>query len=250
MQKLHELLANLDTNKNKANNMLNEARQLFTNKNFLLEGVKKTYKPLNEDDFRNYKPDDKIVHLATTVKDKINFTKKYVAKAIDEELTKNETNRSATAILKFGDKAIELSICTLMDLEKHVNGIRRVYETIPTLDSTIKWEVSKLEGQDIYESEVDEKFANIADYTVISLAKATKEHKEQVEKVKTMVPVGIWSTINYSGKMSSASKSQILDRIDKLLEAIRVARCKANDTEVIKAKIGEDILNYIHGDLI
>ena len=60
------------------------------------------------------------------------------------------------------------------------------------------------------------------------------------------VPVGTWKITNYSGLVSPAEKSSMLKRIDLLLEAVKKARSRANDTAVEGLKIGKALFKYIN----
>ena len=248
MQELHTLLANLDANKKRSVDALNEVIKLFTIKDSLLEGIQKTYTPLNEDS--NYRPDNTVKYLATTVAAKIRFAETPIIKALDEELKRNETNRVAAGKLKIGDTFFELSVTSLMDLEKQVHKLKLMYERIPTLDLSYKWSPARIDVLDAYESELRETTATNQEFRVLELSKATKEHRAQVEKYTAQVPVGTWKTIRYSGRIPGADKSSLLARIDKLLEAIRTARSEANRTEIIEINIGETIFNYINEGII
>lgn len=247
MRELHSLLANLEANKHRANEVTTEILALFTSKAHYLEGIQKVYRPFNEAE--DYQPDNTIKHLVTTVSDKLNFAQPAFIKALDEEISKNETNRNATAKLKIGGKEIELSISSLMDLEKRIQGLRLIYLKIPTLDMTKKWSPAKID-QKAFESEREETFATVPKYTVLELAAATKEHKAQVEKLKNNVAVGVWEATHYSGRIMSSDKAELLARIDEVLASIRVARTEANRTEVKEIKIGKDIFDHINQGII
>ena len=60
--------------------------------------------------------------------------------------------------------------------------------------------------------------------------------------------VGAWTTMIHSGMLTPFEKRKYVDRIDTLLRAVKQARQRANDTEVVSSNIGEKIFNYILGE--
>jgi hypothetical protein len=46
--------------------------------------------------------------------------------------------------------------------------------------------------------------------------------------------------------ITPARKSELLDRIDKLLRAVKKARQRANGTEVVKVNVGKSIMDFIN----
>jgi hypothetical protein len=46
--------------------------------------------------------------------------------------------------------------------------------------------------------------------------------------------------------MTPADKSVLLGKVTKLVEAVKRARGRANDIPVVEARIGQEIVNYLH----
>ncbi len=60
--------------------------------------------------------------------------------------------------------------------------------------------------------------------------------------------VGTWRNVKYSGALPRTEVQDMLERLDKLSAAVKVAREKANSVEVPKlAPYGEKILGFIFG---
>jgi hypothetical protein len=80
---------------------------------------------------------------------------------------------------------------------------------------------------------------------VLVLYEATPEHPAQVQAFNEDVRVGTRTTMLQSGMVSFQDKAKILNRIDKLLRAVKEARQRANDVDIAAIKVAEAIFNYI-----
>ena len=82
------------------------------------------------------------------------------------------------------------------------------------------------------------------------LYEATPEHPAQIERWQEQSVIGMFSKSVWSGMLSPAEKSELLERLDVFERAVKQARQRANSTELLKKKIGKDIVNYLmKGDL-
>lgn len=75
----------------------------------------------------------------------------------------------------------------------------------------------------------------------------TDKYPPQVQLITEDIPVGNYSINYFSGMISPWEKSQLIHRVDQVLEAIKKARARANDTEVTGTlKIGKRLFKYIN----
>lgn len=243
---LHQLLAVEGDRKKKAILIMNETINTFTKKDDHFDGLVKTYTP-SEEGGEERPPE--IKEIVTTVKEKIDYTKKSVVQALNSQIGKEVTNSSGTvkAELKVGDVSFgELSATALLALEQQLTNIREVYKAIPTLDPTRTWmpdENAAKKG--VFVSGEEVKFSTKKEEIPLVLYEATKEHPAQVKLVTKDKQVGKYSTVYKSGKITPARKSELLGRIDKLIDTTKRARAKANEAEIIDVKIGNKIFDYI-----
>jgi hypothetical protein len=243
---LHQLLAVENDRKQQANNIIDETIETFSKKHDHFDGIIKIYKSYNDAD-QKIPPETK--EIVTSVKAKIDYSKQAIVKGIDAQISKEETNASGTvkAELKIDNVSFgELSATALLALEQHLVKIRSMYKVIPTLDPTKKWDIK----DEWYETEKEIRYRTEKKVEKIIKYEATKEHPAQVELVQIDRQVGEYETIYKSGKISSFQKSKLLERIDKLIDAIKTARSKANECEVKNIKIGDMLFNYINSDII
>ncbi|GCE21057.1 hypothetical protein KDK_48570 [Dictyobacter kobayashii] len=76
-------------------------------------------------------------------------------------------------------------------------------------------------------------------------AEATEKHPAQVEVYYEDVVVGNWRTIKFSGALPARRVNELLNRVDKLQEAVKFAREEANNHDITEQKVGSAILNYL-----
>ena len=242
---LHQLLAVEADRKQKGKVILTETINTFTKKGEHFDGLIKTYKPNTEG---GDKVPDQIKEVVTNVIDKLNYAKDAIANALDAQLSKEETNSSGTARaeLKIGDKSFELSATSLLALEQQLVNIRAMYKAIPTLDPTRVWTEDTTQGNGIFMTAPEELYRTKKIHKPFVKAEATKEHPAQVEIIADDVQVGKYETVYRSGKISPARKSEMLAKIDNLIDATKRARAKANQAEVVNTHIGKELFDFIN----
>lgn len=245
---LHQLLAAESDLAGKANRLAGEAAKTFSKGEHFL-GHTKALKMF--DDSRANEETTEIKQVDSTVRDKLDFLVPHIVQAWDAFLQKEATNQTAKSDVVLDDGNIlleDMPVTALLGLETRLKTMRQVYGYIPTLAPGVSWEKSN--ELNVFESRTpDERFKTEKSFKVIQLAKATKEHKEQVEKVAQDVPVGKWTDHRRSGMISPATKSLLLERIDEILIAVKKARMQANCAEVKTITMGEKIFDHINQDL-
>ena len=183
--------------------------------------------------------------VVTTVQKRLDWNKNSVRDLIDYELTRDVGNVAAKAdvVVDGVTLATGVPVTFLLTLEGRLRALRDVYDAIPTLDMSKKWE---LVGDGIYK--YGPTFMNKTDKKTIPVLMypATKEHPAQVKEVVEEAVVGVWNSVSFSGKVHPGLKAAMLERVDILIAAVKDARMKANDIEVADQKIGAAVFDYIH----
>lgn len=246
--KLHEILALEHDRKNSANLSIGETIKRFNKNSTSFDGMVKKYIALEED--AEQIPDESK-EMVSTVKDTILSAMQPVIVAIDATLSKEETNSSgiAKAELKVDDVSFgEISATSLLALETHLNKILTVYKAIPTLDTTIKWHLD--DKNDYYRTNSEVKFRTIKRPKVIVKYEATEKHPAQTEILNLDFQVGKYETTYFSGRLTPNQKNLLVEKVEKLIEAVKIARAKANNVDVKKCTIAKNIFDYIHKDIL
>lgn len=246
---LHALLAVEQDRKNRATEILQEAATLFSKKEDHLDGVVKVYEP-KEEGGEPLPPE--IKEVVTSISEKMAYVAPFVAQAIDAQLSKEETNASGTAraeLIVDGKSFGEFSATSLLALEQHFGRLLGLYRVMPTLDNVRRW-TKDSQAENIYVSETEVKYRTQKIEDVVVAVQPTKEHPAQVVKLTKDVQVGTYKTTYRSGKITSAAKSELLRRIDHMLDAIKQARAHANQAEVVQVKKGKELLDFINQGIL
>lgn len=212
----------------------------------LFVGMEKTYTPKSENE-EPLPPAKK--EAVTTVSERLDWTQKFLIPLLDYELTRDSGNMSAKADIKIGDSVLvaQVPVTTLLSLEKRLKELREIYNSAPTLDQSRKWDKNPQNPRFLQYGPVTTYRTKKVTKGVI-LAPATKEHQALIEKVVEEVQIGTFQETIWSGALTPGDKAKYLDRIDKLITAVQVAREVANEVMVTPAQMGDALLKFIHAD--
>lgn len=249
MAKLHEVLAVESGLQTTAKAISAETIRTFGKKEEHFTAQTKTLEFFAEEDAKLNMAESRA--MVTTVQQKLSYMQTSHIKALDAYLQKESTNQRANADIEIDGLALATDIpaTVLLGLETKLAELRKVYEEIPTLAPGVTWEfdLEQSGARDVYRSaNPGITFRTKRVTKPIVMAPATKEHPAQVQAITEDVPVAKITTQDWSGMMSSADKSELLGRLDKLLRAVKRARQRANSTEVEKRSIGKAIFGYLH----
>lgn len=245
MTQLHEVLAVEKTAEQQAKKLLRHSIATLGKEN-LFNGHTKTLTYFSsENEHLNSK---ETVTLESTVDENLEYTFAEVAKWLDVVLTKDTTNQNANADLEVEGKVIATDVPAtfLLGLETKLNEIRAVYEAVHTLAPGKEWIPDLNEREGVYktvEPEVQFKEEKTMQYDVV--VQPTEHHPAQVKERTINEKVGKYVTTRVSGLMTPKQKAACLERIDTLLVAVKKARQRANQVEIVNDYIGDAIFQYI-----
>jgi hypothetical protein len=248
--KLHQVLAVEDDLRTKSNMILQEAKKTFSSKGDHFDALTKTYTPI-VDGGTQIAPE--IKELVTTVKDKLDFTLQSVIASIDAKAVISETNSSNTAKaeLVIGGKSFGfLSATSLLDIEKGLVNIRQLLGEIPTLDPTKRWTPNGTSVPNTYITAPAVSFRTEKTKKSLIQVPATDKFPAQATVYDDEQQVGKYETVYVSGKITPTQKSELLANADILILAVKDARCRANNVEIVDVKIGQQFVDFIIGSII
>lgn len=209
----------------------------------LFVGLSKAYKPVNDAE-RDLA--DQTKEVVTTVSKRLDWTKKKAIEYIDHEATKEKTNTLAKADVVVDGKTIakDVPATVLLSLEKRLVEIRDYYDKAPTLDLSKPWQDTG--NQKIMKYGPAITYRTKKKIVPVRMAAPTDKHPEQVKESSEDVVIGHFEEVLFSGAAHPGEKAKWLERIDRLIVAVKEARCTANTQEVQELKMGEAIFSYIH----
>ena len=113
------------------------------------------------------------------------------------------------------------------------------------LDPAQDWEPSSSEREGIFETPVVRRHRTKKMNRVLELSPATDKHPAQVQLVAEDVLAGYWNEKKFSSAVPASRKAELMERVEDLIAAVKFAREKANDTEVVDFKVGEAVFGYL-----
>lgn len=246
MGKFHELLAVEGDLQRTAEHVCAEAETTFGNRQAHFWGQTKTVRFFDE--ARSGENTEETKAMESTVDDKLGYVAQMTSRYYDAVLQKDMTNQKAKADLIVEGKTIAANLPSsfLLGLEQKLARLRAVYNVMPTLNPGTVWIPDPDQGEGVFVSEVVKQMKTEKVIKPIVLYEATKEHPAQVKETSTDVPVAAIETTAFSGMLTVARKSEILDRLDKLIRAVKKARQRANNIDAEKAKVGMKLFDYIN----
>jgi hypothetical protein len=245
---LHEFLAVEGDLKGEKDKIRNETLITLTKKQEHFLGYIRRLEMF--DDARGQEETEERRALVTTVMDKLKYSSEASIRFWDLRLQKELANQQAKAdiVVDGVEMAKGVPVTFLLTMEEELKQLRKVYDAIPTLQPGVSWVKDETLGEGVYKSEYSVK-KNKTEKTIEHkiLVPTTKEHPAQVREWSEDKPIGRYVQENWSGMFSPAEKSAVLGRIDKVLRAVKRSRQRANTQEVLKASVGRQIFNFIHG---
>ena len=257
MPKLHEILAIEGDKEGYFKKAVPEMIDLFKNKTQRFQGHNRTLKLVGEETFEKLeaeKAESENLSITTTVPVELDYLARLTTEYIDVIAQKDLANSEAKADVIVDGQIILSGIpaTTLLSLENKFKYLRQVYEEIPTLQPGASWIKDPSIGKYVYKDsnpEVRAKTKKSFDYKV--LVQATDKFPAQIEKWDINIDIGYFTKIRWSGMLSVADKSALLGRLDKLIQAIKQARQRANEQEVNPhRRIGKQLFAYLHTNLL
>lgn len=241
MTQLNQLVAIEKGVKAKAARTLTDAYHTIQ-KTPLLSGISRVYSP--KDDDGDALPSESTL-VQVNVNDVIAGVREDLVRLFDVTASKDATNAVARADVELYDRVIlhDVSVPTLLFLEKQLVDLRTFVSKLPTLDPSESWTPDPNTGVYVTPPTGTTKTKKIPKNWV--KAEATDKHPAQVEIFHEDVVVGYWSTTKFSGALPATRVSLLLARIDDLANAVKMARESANSTPVIDKKIGAEVLDFL-----
>lgn len=207
-----------------------------------LNGFSKTYRPKDEEGDR-YPPERQRVQLIAT--ETLRQAGRLLSELFDVTASKDWANTTAKAdVVVEGEVLLEQVPATyLLFVEKQLGDLRTLITKIPVLDQADAWTLD--EGSQLYKTEPTETSRTKKVQRPIVLYPATPEHPAQTQLISEDQVVGTWVTVKHSGALPATRKAELLDRIERLSNAVKFAREQANSVEATRREVGERIFRYL-----
>ncbi len=219
------------------------AQLRLSEKPSLFSGHSKRYVPLNDAGERY--PDDNQRVQASAAGVLKECAKQYT-ELFDVTASKESANCSARAdVIVDGQVLVKQAPVTLLlFLEKRMTDVRSVLTALPTLDEGFDWVLDENTGSyRTRDAQVTHRTKKVT--KVLTLAQATDKHPAQAQTYTEDEVVGHWSTVLQSGALPVPRKAELLDRVERVLRAVKFAREEANSIEAPELRLGDAVFGYL-----
>jgi hypothetical protein len=243
--KLHELIAVEKGVKARAYGALTEHHKLIQ-KAELFAGMSRAYQKRDEDG-EDLPSESK--RMQNTVRDVLAAVKLSQTELYDLTAQKDIANCAAKApVVADGVEILpELPVTTLLFLEKQLTDLRTFILALPALDEAETWGFDVNSG--LYKSDPVQTHRTKKTQRPIVLYDATEKHPAQTQLITDDVIVGFWTMVKQSGALPKPEKAKLAARVEKLLDAVKTARERANGITVAgKPAIGSRVFGYLFGE--
>lgn len=245
MPKIHQIIPLVQMKKSRAEKALTQRHHGWNSTKLM--GLTRAYEPYDQDDQDRLSPEYKDVELS--VRDVIRDVVEVMVPYWDIVADQGASNQVAKADIVLGDGAEpilrDVPVEALLFLERQLVNLYTFASELPVLPGDRRWEYDANRGcfvSDTVESQRSKKVQQpIVRYD------ATAEHPAQTEIITKDVAVGRFTAQLFSGAIPADQKKRILQRIATLQDAVKLARERANATEVVECKIGKVLLDYVFG---
>jgi len=210
----------------------------------LFNGLSKTYSKKNEESEDLPSEKKKVQHTVTEVLCQV---KTGLSEVINVIARKDWTNSAASAdVVVDGVKVIESAPVTfLLYLEKQLVDLRTFFGNLPVLDESEDWSLDHNSG--LYKTEPTNTHRTKKVQKACVLYPATAEHPAQTQLITEDILVGYWETVKQSGALPLPQKQKLVDKVEKLLQAVKSAREAANSIEEQKSP---DVASAVFGFIL
>jgi hypothetical protein len=243
MAKLNQIIAVEKGVKSQALRDLTDAHQTLQ-KMTMLSGISRTYRPRDEEGEQLPAESTKVQVKAQEV---IRRTTEVLTRLFDVTATKDWANTQAKADIVIDGTVLlaQVPATYLLFLEKQLVDIGTFVRKLPVLDAAETWTFDT--SSDSWATEPVQTLRTKKIPRNHVKAEATEHHPAQVEVYYEDVTVGFWRTVKFSGALPAQRVNELLERVEKLQQAVKFAREEANNLEVTDQKVGETVLKYIFG---
>src|SRR5579885_537167 len=210
----------------------------------LLSGIARTYRPKDEEG-EQLPPESTRVQLKA--EEVIRQTTASLTRLFDVTATKDWANCKAKANIVVDGKTLlaDVPATYLLFLEKQLVDLHTFVKKLPVLDASESWTFDS--SADCWATEPVQTLRTKKVPRNHVKAEATEKHPAQVEVYYEDVTVGYWRTVKFSGALPAQRVNELLERVEKLQEAVKFAREEANNLEVEEIKVGEKFFKYLFG---
>jgi hypothetical protein len=241
MARLNQIIAVEKGVKSRSFQELTDAHHALQ-KSALLAGISRTYRPKDEEGEQLPPESTKVQVKADEV---VAQTTAILTRLFDVTATKDWTNCAARADVVVDGQPLltAVPVAYLLFLEKQLVDLHTFVRKLPVLDASESWSYDS--AADCYATDPVQTVRTKKIPRNHVKAEATEHHPAQVEVYYEDVTVGYWRTVKFSGALPQKRVNELLERVERLQQAVKFAREEANGIDVISQETGAAVFGYL-----
>lgn len=241
MTRLNQIVALAKDAKSQGESALTKAYHELQ-KTPLLAGLSRVYAPVDEDGDK-LPPESTRVQIRTD--DVIKNVVTRMTRMFDVVATQENANTFAKADVVVDDSVLlpQVPVVVLIFLEKQLDNLKTFIRKLPTLDPAENWTFS--ESANVYATDPAQTTRTKKVPRNHVRAEATDKFPAQVDMWYEDVVAGTWTTVKFSGALPASRVAELLARVERLQEAVVLAREEANSVTVTDVHIGRPFFDYL-----
>ncbi|WP_454464576.1 DUF7873 family protein [Actinoallomurus spadix] len=210
----------------------------------LLSGISRTYQPKDEEGEQLPPESTRVQVKADEV---LRRTAEIMTRLFDVTATKDWANCAAKADVVVDGQTLlrDVPVTYLLFLEKQLTDLHTFVKKLPALDAAETWVFD--DSADAWRTEPVRTIRTKKVPRNHVKAEATDKHPAQVEVYYEDVAVGYWTTMKFSGALPARRINELLERVERLQQAVKFAREEANGAEVTDRRVGDVVFRYLFG---
>lgn len=210
----------------------------------LLSGISRTYQPKDEEG-EQLPPESTRVQVKA--EDALRDMSASLTRLFDVTATKDRANCTARADITVDGRTIlaDVPVTYLLFLEKQLTDLHTFVKKLPVLDAAESWSLDP--STDWWKTDPVRTIRTKKVPRNHVKAEATEKHPAQVEVYYEDVPIGYWTTVKFSGALPARRVNELVERVEKLQQAVKFAREEANGVEVIDERVSDAVFGYLFG---
>ncbi|MFI6773781.1 hypothetical protein [Nocardia sp. NPDC050412] len=211
-------------------------------KSGLLSGIARTYQPKDEEG-EQLPPESTRVQVKS--EEVLRQTAATLTRLFDVTATKDWANCEAKADVRVDEETLlaAVPVSYLLFLEKQLADLYTFVKQLPVLDAAEAWAFD--DSSDTWRTDAVRTIRTKKVPRNHVKAEATEKHPAQVEVYYEDIAIGYWTTVKFSGALPARRVNELVERIEKLQQAVKFAREEANGSQVTDRKTGDVIFRYL-----
>ncbi len=246
--KLHQVLAVEKELAAQSKTILTETVKVFKEPS-LFNGFVKTLKMFDSSREDEEASQRTFNNITTDVMSRVNYAIPFLTRHLDCIFQKEATNGIAKASVMIDGTGVllkDVPAVTLLRMEKELAAYRAVFAKIPTQQAGIDYVLDESMPGAIYKTAEQVKTQKIEKNIEFRVAaKATEQHPAQIKELMINEQVGEYTETKWTGCITSKKKMEIMSKFEILIQAVKIARSKANNAEIVKVDSTKNMLEWI-----